>query len=179
MSRPHSAVLGHVPGTTSYRNTARFPEVETVPGIRVVRIDAAISFINSTHVKTLLLREAADIAAGPKALVLDASGIGDIDVTGVEMLRDLLADLDDLGVALHLADTKGPVRDVLWRAGLWDRFESRVHASTHDAVAAIGGQAPIDDCRTRGIDERAITPDGSKTANGSTPPLITDTGASA
>ena len=43
MSKPHSAVLGRIPGTTSYRNVERFPEAEQRDGIRIVRIDAALS----------------------------------------------------------------------------------------------------------------------------------------
>ena len=32
MSMPHTAVLGHVDGTASYRNVARFPEAPRRPG---------------------------------------------------------------------------------------------------------------------------------------------------
>jgi SulP family sulfate permease len=49
MSMPHSAVLGHVEGTTSYRNVRRFPEVTTHRGIRIVRVDAALSFVNAAN----------------------------------------------------------------------------------------------------------------------------------
>jgi SulP family sulfate permease len=85
MSTPHTAVLGHVEGTTSYRNVARFPEAETTDGIRIVRIDAA----------------------------------------GAEMLADLIPDIETLDVSFHLAEVKGPVRDVMHRAGLWEKFDAR------------------------------------------------------
>ena len=49
-----NAVLGHVDGTTSYRNVARFPEVEIDEGIRIIRIDAAVSFINASTTKRLV-----------------------------------------------------------------------------------------------------------------------------
>ena len=47
------------------------------------------------------------------AVVLDASGINDLDATGAEMLDEVIDELRDNGVSLHLADVKGPVRDVL------------------------------------------------------------------
>ncbi|MGI9615444.1 MAG: SulP family inorganic anion transporter [Acidimicrobiales bacterium] len=156
MSMPHSAVLGHVEGTTSYRNVDRFPEASTTDGVRIVRIDAALSFVNAVHVKKLILSEVDTIAAEPRALVLDASGINDLDATGAEMLHELLTELDDRGVTVHLSNVKGPVRDVLRNAGIWTELGDRVHTSTNDAVTAIGGQRPAPgDQRRYGIDERS------------------------
>lgn len=158
MSRPHSAVLGRVEGTTTYRNVERFPEVVTIDGVRVIRIDAAVSFVNASAVKSLLLHHADAVAAAERpALVLDASGINDIDATGAEMLRDVLVDIAERGVAFHVTDVKGPVRDVLHRAGLWDELDGRIHSSAHDAVAAIVGKRPAPlDQRRHGIDERTV-----------------------
>lgn len=158
MSMPHSAVLGHVEGTTSYRNIERFPEAKTVDGIRIVRIDAALSFVNATNVKKLLICHA-DQAAGiePRTIVLDASGINDIDATGTAMFLELIEEVDERNVALHLTDVKGPVRDVLRRAGLWDRLGDRIHTSVGDAVAAITDNRPAPtDQRRQGIDERPL-----------------------
>ncbi len=159
MSLPHSAVLGHVDGTTSYRNVERFPEATVVDGIRIVRIDAALSFVNAVNVKKMLLTHSDLVTIEPRVLVLDASGVNDIDATGADMLAELLTELDDRGVVLHLSDVKGPVRDVLRRSGIWASLADRVHASTHDAVSAIarldGGPT---DQRGSGIDEQPTKP---------------------
>lgn len=155
ISMPHSAVLGHVEGTTTYRNIERFPETQTVDGIRVVRIDAALSFVNAVNVKRLLLENADALEHEPNALVLDASGINDLDATGADMFHEVLTELEERGVALHLTDVKGPVRDVLRRAGLWDRLGRNIHTSTNDAVTAITHQlsGPLDR-RRFGIDDQ-------------------------
>ncbi len=156
MSMPHSAVLGQVDGTTSYRNVERFPEVLTIGGVRIVRIDAALSFVNAVNVKKLVIAHADAIEEQPRALVLDASGINDLDATGAEMLHEVLAELEDRRVVLHLADVKGPVRDVLRRSGIWDELGGRIHASTNDAVVAIRTETPSSpDQRRHGIDERS------------------------
>lgn len=163
MSMPHSAIIGHVEGTTSYRNTARCPEALTIDGIHIVRIDAALSFVNAVNVKKLLLSHAEVITAAPRTLVLDASGINDLDATGAEMLHELLAEMEDRKVALHLAEVKGPVRDVLRSAGLWDEMGARIHTSTNDAVAAIAvGKPGPTDQRRHGIDERIATERGAE-----------------
>jgi SulP family sulfate permease len=155
MSMPHSATLGHVKGTTTYRNIERFPEATTSDGVTVVRVDAALSFVNVTNVKKLLLAHAENLVdADPGVLLLDASGINDIDATGVEMFCELMSELDEQGVALHLADVKGPVRDVLHRAGVWDLLGQNIHPCTHDAVEVIAGRRmPPADQRSHGIDE--------------------------
>ncbi len=158
MSKPHTAVLGRIPGTTSWRNLERFPDAETIPGIDIVRIDAALSFVNSQHVKRLLGDRAAQLQIEPRALVLDCSGINDIDATGAETLAEILTDLDESPVVLHLCDVKGPVRDVLRRAGLWERLDGRLHATAHQAVELITGLAEPapGDRRAAGLEESGV-----------------------
>jgi len=162
MSRPFTAVLGKVQGTTSYRNLDRFPDAEVTPGVRVVRMDAALSFVNASFTKKLLLEQAAQIEGtidgvghGRRVLVLNCSGINDVDATGAGILDEVLDDLEDLGVELFVSDVKGPTRDVLVRAHLWDRFAGRVYATTDAAVrAAVGHDPPPESLRAAGIDER-------------------------
>ncbi len=159
ISKPHTAELGRISGTTSYRNLKRFPEAQTVDGIRVVRIDDAVSFVNASVLKSTLLEGSEVDSASPplQALVLDASGINDLDATGADMLDDLLTELNDRGVEFHLADVIGPVRDVMIRSGLWIRLSGRVHLCAQDAVDAIraGRPAPSDQ-RSSGIHEVAV-----------------------
>jgi len=59
---------------------------------------------------------------------------------------------------LHLCDVKGPVRDVLRRAGLWDRLNGRIHATAHQAAEFITGSAEPapGDLRAAGLQERDV-----------------------
>ena len=155
ISMPHTAVLGHVDGTTSYRNVDRFPEAHTIDGVRIIRIDAALSFVNAVNVKKVILGHVAELTAEPRALVVDASGINDLDATGADMLREILTEVEEQDVTLHLTDVKGPVRDVLRDAGIWEHLGDRVHSSTNDALIAIAAkQSGPADQRRHGIDER-------------------------
>lgn len=164
LSFPHSAVLGHVDGTTSYRNIDRFPEARTRAGIGIVRVDSPVSFVNADVIKRRLLDQATDAEAPIEALVLDASGINDLDATGADMFAELERALAAEGVEFHLTDVKGPVRDVLRRGGLWDALAGRIHTCTHDALTAISHHrnAPSDQ-RRHGIDERCIDGAGAVT----------------
>jgi sulfate permease, SulP family len=141
LSTPHTAVLGRLPGSTIYRNVARYPEGVTVAGIRAIRIDAEFSFVNAAFVKKLLLKQA-ELAQTENpghhrtALIVDCSGINDLDITSVGMLSEVLEELTAREVDLHLCEVRGPIRDVLHDAHLWDRFADRIHETTDQAVAA-------------------------------------------
>ncbi len=156
MSAPHTATIGRIPDTTSYRNVERFPEAITEPGIHIIRFDAALSFVNANQIKRRCLDEALAMTSG--ALVVDCSGINDIDATGADTLSEVLTELDDTAVELHLCDVKGPVRDVLRRAGIFQRLEGRIHATAHEAVVALDqGRSAPQSLRPAGIDERDTT----------------------
>lgn len=51
VTRPRTALLGNLPGTTIYRNVDQYPEATRVPGVMIVRVDSAIYFSNSNYVK--------------------------------------------------------------------------------------------------------------------------------
>src|SRR6185436_4792882 len=59
MSRPHTAVLGHLPGTRSFRDVRFNPEARLIEGLLLLRIDASFSFINAEFLKDLILSRTA------------------------------------------------------------------------------------------------------------------------
>ena len=142
LTAPNTVVLGRLDHST-FRNVERFPEALEIAGMRIVRVDTPLSFANASAVRRRLTTEI-DAAAdrGDELFVLDLSGVNDIDVTGTEILRDVFDHLDDRGLELRMADVKGPVRDVLDRAGLWDRIGHRV---TPGLTEAVDGKMGADD----------------------------------
>ena len=77
--RPHLAVLGRLPGTEIFRNVERFPEAETVPGVLVVRPDAQLHFGNADFFRESLARFEQEQREPLRALVIDASGLNQVD----------------------------------------------------------------------------------------------------
>lgn len=51
VTRPHTAVLGNIPGTNVYRNIHQYPDSVAEPGILIVRIDSSIYFANSNYIR--------------------------------------------------------------------------------------------------------------------------------
>jgi SulP family sulfate permease len=133
-SNPHTTELGRVDGTAEFRNVDRW-STHTSERVALLRVDGPLFFANT---KSLEDRVAALVADRPSVdtVVIDASGIGDLDASGAHLLHELDGDLLASGVTLRLATVRGPVRDVMHRAGLWDDLEDRIHPSVQAAVAA-------------------------------------------
>lgn len=152
-TRPHTAVLGRLPGTDVYRNLKRFPEAEPVPGLVLVRLDAQLYFANAAFLRETLLRLVDEAPPPVRAVIVDASSIHDVDVSALESLREVHRALAARGIALHFADVKGPVRDVLGRAGFVAELGAeRFSFTTHEAVQRALGLAVASDPRAVQVD---------------------------
>lgn len=141
-TRPHTAVLGRLPGTEVYRNLERFPDAIPTPGVLVVRLDAQLYFGNVTFLRTsleALERECVERFDTPlRAVVLDASGINQLDASAEAALHELHERYRDREVELVLASVKGPVRDVLGRSGLQAKLgEGGMALRVHDAMVRL------------------------------------------
>ncbi|MBQ0893390.1 sulfate permease [Micromonospora sp. U56] len=143
-ARPHTAELGRVPGTDTYRNVARYTGLSTDPRVAVIRVDGPLYFANAQLLEDRLLT-LAEQREGLEAIVLDASAISDTDADGAHALAELRERVAARGVVLHLATVRGPVRDLLDRAGVWRpiRDAGHVHRDITDALAETGHKASI------------------------------------
>lgn len=140
-SRPHVAVLGRVPGTEHFRNELR-AAVESEPGLLVIRVDENLFFANIDAVVRRILLELAQ-RARTRNLVLVFSSVSHVDLTAVESLHRLHAELAGRGVALHLAEVKGPVLDRFRQGEALGELARAPFISVHAAVSALGAQPPI------------------------------------
>ena len=135
-ARPHTAVLGRVPGTTSFRNIDRSPGAITTDGVVVFRVDAPLYFANADFLQEALGELEAALPGDLRALVLDFSSVTDLDSTADQVLREIADDYTGRGVEFYLANVKGIILDVMRRSGLYGRLGSdHFFVSTYDAVA--------------------------------------------
>lgn len=142
-SRPHVAVVGRIPGTEHFRNVLRH-DVETWPGLALIRVDESLTFANIGVVEDFIMTHLSrnrDV----KHLVLVCTGINHIDSSALESLERLIAGLQEAAVTVHLAEVKGPVLDALDRAGLPARMApGRVFFRTAEAVEALAPERAAD-----------------------------------
>jgi len=142
---PHVAELGRLPAEGVFRNVARFPAARRYRGVLLARPDAALYFANMAFLEGWLddaVRRHGGRSGEPlRAVVLDFSAVNDLDAVALEALERRLRAWDGAGVALHLAGVKGPVRDLLARAGFHDRHPGRAaHLSLGHALECLGAE---------------------------------------
>ncbi len=149
ISRPHTVIMGRLPGTQIYRNIDRNVDAELPGGVAVLRVDASLTFANANFLKDRIrqavIAQGADSDGRPqlRAIVLDAYPVNRIDSTAVHALKEILEELDRAGIELRMAGVKGPVRDALERTGFVKELgEDRFHLMVDPAVAAVARRYP-------------------------------------
>ncbi|WP_035597730.1 SulP family inorganic anion transporter [Halomonas salina] len=135
-SRPHSAVVGRVPGSEHFRNVQRYDEVETDERLAILRVDESLYFANARYLEDTVMALAAR-QPGLEHLVLACQAVNVIDASALESLEAINRRLKDAGVALHLAEVKGPVMDRLAATDFCHELGGRVFLSTFDAWQAL------------------------------------------
>ncbi len=134
-SRPHTAVVGLVPGTEHFRNVERH-KVITSEHLISVRVDASLYFANARFLENCL---ASKVVANPQVtdLVLVCTAINDIDASALESLEAINHRLQEAGVRFHLSEVKGPVMDKLQRTAFLDELTGEIFLTQYQAVAKL------------------------------------------
>ncbi len=134
-SQPHLAEVGRLPGTAHFRNVARF-DVETLPGVVMVRVDESLDFTNIQRVE-LKFCELVHRHGTADKVVLLLSAVNHIDHTAAQALLELDTALAEQGKTLYLAEVKGFIMDRLKAAHLDARFAGRHFLSAQQAWDAL------------------------------------------
>ena len=134
--RPHTAELGLVEGTDTFRDVERNPNAHPISGLLIYRIDDELFFANAAFFVRDVKERLIESDPPPTALVIDAEGVSDIDTTAVQQLEELVEDLSAADVAVTFARVRGPVRDMFERAGIIELIgEDAIYLEVDDAVA--------------------------------------------
>tara|TARA_B100001059_G_C17830277_1_gene584210 strand:+ start:1789 stop:3522 length:1734 start_codon:yes stop_codon:yes gene_type:complete len=130
-SKPHSAIVGRVPGTEHFRNVDRF-DVETCKRILTLRVDESLYFANARYLEDLIYEQ---VASNPelKHFILMCPAVNLIDASALESLEAINHRLKDSGVTFYLSEVKGPVMDQIKRSEFLTELTGQVYLSQFDA----------------------------------------------
>jgi len=134
-SRPHIAVVGQIPGTSTFRNIIRHTVI-TDPEILSLRIDESLYFPNSRFIEEYINKA---VAANPsvKNVILECPAVNGIDLSALESLEAINLRLKDGGIKFHLSEVKGPVMDQLKRSHFLEELTGGVFLRHYDAISSI------------------------------------------
>ncbi|PYZ97799.1 sodium-independent anion transporter [Alteribacter lacisalsi] len=124
---PHMARLGWVEEIGAYRNLERFPEAVTDKSTLMVRIDAPVYFANMGYIEERLRRFILE-EKSVDTIIFDFSGVNDMDAVAIDQLERWIDDQMEEGMDIYVTEVKGPVRDLLKKAG-WNRKYSGIFAA--------------------------------------------------
>ncbi|MFD6511834.1 SulP family inorganic anion transporter [Rhodococcus sp. NPDC060176] len=108
VSKPHVAALAK--DGTRWVDTSSHPDLKTLDGVVVVRVEAGMFFANADHVRDQITDL---VTAGTTMVVLDAETSPFIDVSAAQMLAQLRDSLARKNVSFRVARDIGQFRDVL------------------------------------------------------------------
>jgi SulP family sulfate permease len=130
----------HVPGTTIWWPAHAHAAGERLPDVTVVGLPAPLSFLNIAHFRSDMLGVIR--TARPKLLVLEASGVLEIDFTAAQMLLDLFRECRADGVTLAIARLESTrAQEAFERFNLYDALPREHVFLSVDAAVSHAGRA--------------------------------------
>jgi len=137
-SHPHTAELGYLAGDNVFRNIGRFPEAKIYPEALILRVDASLYFANMAFLEDFLRRRIVE-KPDVKWVIMDLSGVNDIDAVGADTLSEIMNNYREQGVQFIFAGMKGPVRDLVSKAGWQEKYGKNIgYLSIQHALKGIG-----------------------------------------
>ncbi len=138
-TRARLVVFDRVPGTTIWWPVHPHIRGETVAGVVVAGLHAPLSFLNAANFRADALHALQKEAPACRLLVLEASGVPEIDFTAAQNLRELFVECRKQGVTVAVARLESPrTQDAFERFELYDELpRDHVFHSVEEAVRAL------------------------------------------
>ena len=137
-SHPHTAELGYLEGEDVFRNVRRFPEAKLYPEALILRVDASLYFANMAFLEDFLRRRIVE-KPDVKWILMELSGVNDIDAVAVDRMSDIMDNYREQGIQFVFAGMKGPVRDLVSKAGWREKYGKQCeYLSLQHALKDLG-----------------------------------------
>jgi high affinity sulfate transporter 1 len=118
VATPHDAVLGAGVGVDGWVDADAYPDARTLPGLLVYRFDAPLFFANATRFRERLERLIESNPGEEEWLVLDFEGVGEVDASALDLLKEVVTEQTAAGRVLAVARANRWVLHRLGRAGI-------------------------------------------------------------
>ena len=139
-TRARVQVFERVPGTSIWWPSSPHLPGEQVPGVIVAGFQAPLSFLNAYHFRRDILDALQSLPQKARLIVLEATGIVEIDFTAAQVLRDLIGRCHADGVDFAIARLESiRAQEAMARFGIEELLgKDRLFHSVEQAIAALG-----------------------------------------
>ena len=140
VARPYCVELKRVPGSTVWWPPGTNEKGEDVPGVLVFATPAPLTFTNAQYISDRMMSALASAPVPVKLLVIEASGIINVDYTGSRILQQTIAAIRSRPVEVAIARLSDKrAQEEASRTGLIAAVgPERVFKSVEQAVRALG-----------------------------------------
>ena len=137
ITSPYADVLGYAPGVAGMHSLDDYPDSQPVEGLVVFRYDSPIFFANADDFSARAM-QAIDVSPQPiRWFLLNAEANTEMDLTAVDALDDLRAELESRGIRFAMARVKQNLQRSLAPTGFIEAMgEEYVFATLPTAVRA-------------------------------------------
>lgn len=141
-SLPPRSFLGCIPGRGGFFSLDFFPAARPIKGVVIYRFRGNLFFANIEQFKNDIENA---IKPDTKAVIVDASGIGAVDITACESLEFLWMSLKERGIKFYLTEHEQKLNDELRSLGLgYIIEEGGVRRKMSVALHDIGMKKPYE-----------------------------------
>ena len=139
-AKPATCFLGIQPGHRHFRDLKEGVQIHQIEGVVIYRFSSNLFFANVS----VLQKEIEDsIREDTRAVILDASGIGSIDITAADRLEILYRSLKEKGIRFYITEHIAELNEQMRKLGLGYLIEEGCARRTiHIALKDMGIKRP-------------------------------------
>ena len=139
-AKPATCFLGIQPGHKHFRDLKEGQQIHPISGVIIYRFSSNLFFANIS----VLQREIeAALKENTRAVILDASGIGSMDITAADRLNLLSESMKEKGIRFYITEHISGLNTQMRKLGLGHLIENgNVRRTIHIALKDIGYKRP-------------------------------------
>jgi sulfate permease, SulP family len=151
-TRARVLVFERVPGTTVWWRPSPHSQGEKEPNVIVAGFQAPLSFLNAYRFRQDILDALQSSTQKARLILLEATGILEIDFTAAQVLSDLIRRCHEDGVAFAITRLESiRAQDAVARFGIDELLgPGRMFRSVEEAIRALPGETPAEDASALG-----------------------------
>ncbi|MFZ1461578.1 MAG: SulP family inorganic anion transporter [Ignavibacteria bacterium] len=131
-SKPHDAILGRSANKNTYIDILEDSGVKSIPGLLIYRFDAQLLFFNADYFRERINHYINKSEDKIDCLIIDAETIVLTDITGAEILSELISGLNNRGITVFIARSKFKFNSMIYKTGI-DK-KAKIFSTVHEAA---------------------------------------------